>query len=166
MLDKRCIEEIEVCDLFDVRTSQLVHVKIGTKGHKLNHLFGQGNASAEMLLENKSFRLSVPLEIVRKAITDELCGIMSESFKNQKEEINRDITRLIELQKQLKLYKPNADKLRQLDDFSKIAPVANAVEKLPLNLLAFAPALKNDSDEYKRLLSKLKKFFFHFLICK
>ncbi|MDP3936143.1 MAG: TIGR04141 family sporadically distributed protein [Alphaproteobacteria bacterium] len=49
LLDKKCVENVEVCDLWIPGRRELVHVKIGTDSHNLNHLFGQGYASADLL---------------------------------------------------------------------------------------------------------------------
>lgn len=49
LLDKKCVENVEVCDLWIPDRRELAHVKIGTDSHNLNHLFGQGYASADLL---------------------------------------------------------------------------------------------------------------------
>ena len=65
LMDKRCVDGIEICDLYDSKAKRLIHVKIGTEGHKLNHLFGQGNSSTEML-GNPEFRRKAILELIKK----------------------------------------------------------------------------------------------------
>lgn len=48
-LDAELFENIEICDFWICESRELVHVKIGTDSSHLNHLFGQGYASAALL---------------------------------------------------------------------------------------------------------------------
>ena len=66
LLDQRCVAsgQIEMCDLLEVDKNQLVHVKIGTDSAKLNHLFGQGLASAD-LLSKAGMRNQILIDLIR-----------------------------------------------------------------------------------------------------
>lgn len=54
--------QIEICDLLDL-DRRLVHVKHARKSATLSHLFNQGEVSARLLLDDKSFREKVINEL-------------------------------------------------------------------------------------------------------
>lgn len=85
LLDKKCVfsNQIEVCDLLVTQPKRLlVHVKIGTDSASLNHLFGQGYASADLLSRSESSRRII-LELLRKEVNEKIAGEMKKRQQQQ-----------------------------------------------------------------------------------
>lgn len=80
LLDKKCVfqHQIEVCDLLVTQPKRsLVHVKRGTDSASLNHLFGQGYASADLLSRSESSE-KIILELIRKEVNERMAYVMKE----------------------------------------------------------------------------------------
>jgi len=137
LLDRRCVENIEVCDLLDSTNKKLVHVKIGTKSSALNHLFGQGMASAE-LLKKQEYRKKIPLDVIRQKVCQsckklskgkseykEICKMINGCFKNIE---NKEIKTYNDLRERfLEEYKKK--KIKQISD-DEIVKIFDASEDI------------------------------------
>ncbi len=102
LMDQREVSGTEVCDLFQFVRTELIHVKLVTKGDPLNHLFGQGNTSADLLMRNRAHRLSIPMVISRLALLDMIRDRMNTSLEPITEQLNRDLLALFELHQRLR----------------------------------------------------------------
>jgi hypothetical protein len=85
LLDKKCVfsNQIEVCDLLVTYPKRLlVHVKRGTDSASLNHLFGQGYASADLLSRSGSSK-RIMLELLRKEVNEQIAEEMKARQQRQ-----------------------------------------------------------------------------------
>lgn len=85
LLDKKCVfsNQIEVCDLLVAQPKRLlVHVKRGTDSASLNHLFGQGYASADLLSRPESSKRII-LELLRKEVNEQIAEEMKKRQQHQ-----------------------------------------------------------------------------------
>jgi len=85
LLDKKCVfsNQIEVCDLLVTQPKRLlVHVKIGTDSASLNHLFGQGYASADVLSRSGSSKRII-FELLRREVNKQITDEMKKRQQSQ-----------------------------------------------------------------------------------
>jgi len=85
LLDKKCVfsNQIEVCDLLVIQPKRLlVHVKIGTDSASLNHLFGQGYASADVLSRSGSSKRII-FELLRREVNEQIADEMKKRQQSQ-----------------------------------------------------------------------------------
>lgn len=83
-LDAELFENIEICDFWIRELRELVHVKIGTDSSLLNHLFGQGYASAA-LLAKPHFLESMVLHFLNNRFMSLAQKRLREKFETNKE---------------------------------------------------------------------------------
>lgn len=82
LLDKKCVfsNQIEVCDLLVMQPKRmLVHVKRGTDSASLNHLFGQGYASADLLSHPGSSKIM--LDLTRQEVNERMASVMKKRLQ-------------------------------------------------------------------------------------
>lgn len=81
LLDKRLVRNVEVCDLLTAHLGHrfLIHVKIGTESSNLNHLFGQGYASA-CLMSQGEYPEEVFVKLVRERLFERASTILTDKF--------------------------------------------------------------------------------------
>ena len=81
LLDQREVRNVEVCDLLTANEKHrfLIHVKIGTDSSVLNHLFGQGYASASLMSQGE-YQEEVFIKLIREHLFKKASIILDSTF--------------------------------------------------------------------------------------
>lgn len=140
LLDQQeiCKGQIEVCDLWNSQKRQLIHVKRGNDSASLNHLWGQGYASAATITQI-DFPQEILSTLLRRKIIDKATQKLKEKFQREKDSLWKEFTSWLQEIKSQKhdslveelalLSSPPQDFKRFCDDLEVIDKKAPIVKK-------------------------------------